>query len=118
MIRRPPRSTLFPYTTLFRSTLFFETLVQPGEFQATALEDIRQYLGELCKLAESQTPDESVVHRVLHSLTTRFEQLTARAQTFLRSLQRTIDLHGITIETFLSYKQTLIDYLERFIGEL
>src|SRR5260370_4539154 len=23
MIRRPPRSTLFPYTTLFRSTAFF-----------------------------------------------------------------------------------------------
>src|SRR3712207_7338442 len=23
MIRRPPRSTLFPYTTLFRSALFF-----------------------------------------------------------------------------------------------
>ena len=26
MIRRPPRSTLFPYTTLFRSILAFETL--------------------------------------------------------------------------------------------
>src|SRR2546426_4408324 len=25
MIRRPPRSTLFPYTTLFRSALRFET---------------------------------------------------------------------------------------------
>ena len=25
MIRRPPRSTLFPYTTLFRSTLVWET---------------------------------------------------------------------------------------------
>src|SRR2546430_12905569 len=25
MIRRPPRSTLFPYTTLFRSVLGFET---------------------------------------------------------------------------------------------
>src|SRR3712207_8442391 len=25
MIRRPPRSTLFPYTTLFRSTLFLPT---------------------------------------------------------------------------------------------
>src|SRR2546422_6827611 len=24
MIRRPPRSTLFPYTTLFRSPLYFE----------------------------------------------------------------------------------------------
>jgi uncharacterized protein (TIGR02677 family) len=98
--------------------LFFETLVQPGELQATALADICQYLGELSKVAESETADESVAHRVLHLLTTRFEQLTARAQTFLRSLQRTIDLHGISVETFLSYKQTLIDYLERFIGEL
>jgi len=98
--------------------LFFDTLVQPGELQATALADIRQFLGELSKLAESEMPDESVAHRVLHLLTTRFEQLTARAQTFLRSLQRTIDLHGITVETFLSYKQTLIDYLERFIGDL
>src|SRR2546430_13230882 len=26
MIRRPPRSTLFPYTTLFRSLLFWPTL--------------------------------------------------------------------------------------------
>src|SRR3989475_3168514 len=25
MIRRPPRSTLFPYTTLFRSKLFYAT---------------------------------------------------------------------------------------------
>src|SRR3712207_9448936 len=27
MIRRPPRSTLFPYTTLFRSVLFFVALM-------------------------------------------------------------------------------------------
>src|SRR2546427_9255321 len=27
MIRRPPRSTLFPYTTLFRSPRFFSRLV-------------------------------------------------------------------------------------------
>src|SRR2546429_7008227 len=26
MIRRPPRSTLFPYTTLFRSNLGFQTI--------------------------------------------------------------------------------------------
>src|SRR2546430_11020990 len=38
MIRRPPRSTLFPYTTLFRSLLFenervrvLDTRVAPGE---------------------------------------------------------------------------------------
>src|SRR2546425_7466260 len=33
MIRRPPRSTLFPYTTLFRSVLLHDTIgagVEPG----------------------------------------------------------------------------------------
>src|SRR2546422_5218420 len=28
MIRRPPRSTLFPYTTLFRSSIEFQRVVQ------------------------------------------------------------------------------------------
>ncbi len=28
MIRRPPRSTLFPYTTLFRSTLPKENVIE------------------------------------------------------------------------------------------
>src|SRR3712207_6939563 len=31
MIRRPPRSTLFPYTTLFRSTGHRRGLRQPGQ---------------------------------------------------------------------------------------
>src|SRR2546422_10383994 len=30
MIRRPPRSTLFPYTTLFRSKVTFKVVVCPG----------------------------------------------------------------------------------------
>src|SRR2546422_4440850 len=31
MIRRPPRSTLFPYTTLFRSDVLFSLLtIEPG----------------------------------------------------------------------------------------
>src|SRR2546426_9946162 len=30
MIRRPPRSTLFPYTTLFRSRQLAEFLLPPG----------------------------------------------------------------------------------------
>src|SRR2546421_6408468 len=29
MIRRPPRSTLFPYTTLFRSLIIFGVLISP-----------------------------------------------------------------------------------------
>ena len=31
MIRQPPRSTLFPYTTLFRSEGFAEGVVQEGQ---------------------------------------------------------------------------------------
>src|SRR3712207_8783759 len=31
MIRRPPRSTLFPYTTLFRSELLEDQLLAAGE---------------------------------------------------------------------------------------
>src|SRR3712207_8856353 len=34
MIRRPPRSTLFPYTTLFRSAIIID------EFGRTSIEDI------------------------------------------------------------------------------
>src|SRR5688572_31338199 len=39
MMRRPPRSTLFPYTTLFRSEILFEpagdqVLVEVAEFEA------------------------------------------------------------------------------------
>src|SRR5258707_1525154 len=38
MIRRPPRSTLFPYTTLFRSTQR-----APGKEQAQAAADHREH---------------------------------------------------------------------------
>jgi uncharacterized protein (TIGR02677 family) len=36
----------------------------------------------------------------------------------MRDLQSTIQLHGVTVEQFLQYKQLLIDYLERFLGDL
>lgn len=98
--------------------VYDETLVQPGELQAAALGDIRDLLRELAALAAADPPDDGKVHRTLMSLRTRFDELTARAQTFMGSLQRTIDLQGIDLDAFCAYKDTLIDYLERFIGEL
>src|SRR5438445_5087342 len=38
MIRRPPRSTLFPYTTLFRSAASIEVLTRLGKELRTAFE--------------------------------------------------------------------------------
>src|SRR3712207_8849927 len=37
MIRRPPRSTLFPYTTLFRSHFYFIYAMVMGEIQEKIL---------------------------------------------------------------------------------
>src|SRR2546425_4286068 len=39
MIRRPPRSTLFPYTTLFRSVLANDTDAEANTLTATKLSD-------------------------------------------------------------------------------
>src|SRR3990167_2102983 len=49
MIRRPPRSTLFPYTTLFRSNARFyrkNVLVKSFAKSRVAQEEKRQYLAQ------------------------------------------------------------------------
>src|SRR5437016_8947412 len=46
MIRRPPRSTLFPYTTLFRSQVVAQD--DPGNWARQALNRVRDWLGN-CK---------------------------------------------------------------------
>ena len=98
--------------------VFDEHLHRPGELQTTALQDISDFLDALLPLLAASPPDDAKLHHHLTSLTHRFEQLTARAQTFMRGLQSTVDLQGLGIDDFLAYKEKLIDYLEKFIGEL
>src|SRR3712207_8199632 len=47
MIRRPPRSTLFPYTTLFRSPFSFELLAERARGLGAGLTVATQTLGRL-----------------------------------------------------------------------
>src|SRR3712207_8632549 len=59
MIRRPPRSTLFPYTTLFRSIVTEEMVADTppcGPDPEPYLESIRQY--------EKAGYDEIYVHQI------------------------------------------------------
>ena len=98
--------------------VFTEYLHRPGELQTTALQDIGELLDALLPRLADNPPDDAKLHQLLSSLVSRFEQLTSRAQSFMRGLQSTLELHGIGVEAFLAYKEKLIDYLEKFIGEL
>src|SRR5438132_4375074 len=55
MIRRPPRSTLFPYTTLFRSWQILKP--KPLRADQTAVEDLVRSLGD-AKMELSATRSE------------------------------------------------------------
>lgn len=99
-------------------TTFDAYLHRPGELQTTALQDIGELLDALLPLLADDPPDDAKIHQILSSLVARFEQLTSRAQSFMRGLQSTLELHGIGVDAFLAYKEKLIDYLEKFIGEL
>src|SRR3712207_8137174 len=68
MIRRPPRSTLFPYTTLFRSDTLFKRSVggvrAPG---STSFEDLRHSIMD-------------VLMKLPHETTVRSEEHTSELQ--------------------------------------
>lgn len=98
--------------------VFETTFRQPGELQAAALGDILGLLRDLHALARESQVDGGKVFHGLRSLRERFNDLTDRAQVFMGSLQRSIDLHNLSVSSFLAYKELLIGYLERFIGEL
>src|SRR2546429_6652631 len=67
MIRRPPRSTLFPYTTLFRSTWTPPALAS----------EARRYGRELWRVVEAQ-----------HTASTRSEEHTSELQSRLHLVCR------------------------------
>jgi len=62
--------------------------------------------------------DDANVFNAFSLLRQRFDELTAQAQRFIGGLQRRIELQGLNVESFLTYKQRLIDYLERFLSQL
>src|SRR3712207_5047277 len=55
MIRRPPRSTLFPYTTLFRSRALVDVATAMGEAIRTVDTPVRMSDDEFCVLVPNQT---------------------------------------------------------------
>src|SRR6266851_9034811 len=98
--------------------VFEQSLRQPGELQAAALDDIRKQLDQVIFLSQQVKVDDANVFNAFSLLRQRFDELTAQAQRFIGGLQRRIELQGLNVESFLTYKQRLIDYLERFLSQL
>src|SRR2546426_3805949 len=72
MIRRPPRSTLFPYTTLFRS---LSALTNLGYKAAEAKEVVKQVLAS----RNGETPLQDLIREALKELA-RSEEHTSELQ--------------------------------------
>src|ERR1041385_7400187 len=92
MIRRPPRSTLFPYTTLFRSRYGREQARARGagdaERHQTAVADIGQRQGDGIE-GERQSPSRRVVDRFSAALIGHMEHLDAGGEAELLGAEMT-----------------------------
>jgi uncharacterized protein (TIGR02677 family) len=97
---------------------FAEAMARRAELQSVALEDIQQHLEGLLRLVAEQPPDAAKLRSTLLALVGQFESLAENAEAFMAGLARSIELKRAEAEAVLGFKARLIDYLERFIGDL
>src|SRR2546429_6725447 len=83
MIRRPPRSTLFPYTTLFRSYLICHRPLQSREARRSPPFILRSY-AVLATLSSSYPPRLGTFRCITH----RSEEHTSELQSRLHLVCR------------------------------
>lgn len=98
--------------------VFERALLHRAELQTVALEDIANRLQVLQGLSSEAAPDAAKVHATLRDLVRVFESLADNAQAFMAGIGRSIELQQAEVGAILAYKKRLIDYLERFIGDL
>ncbi len=97
---------------------FVHALTRRAELQTVALEDILARLRTLRTLAATSPLDAGKVHEALRDLLGVFTSLAENAHAFMAGLARTIELQRVDAASLMTYKKKLIDYLERFIGDL
>src|SRR5258708_17250783 len=98
MIRRPPRSTLFPYTTLFRSR-------PPERLQLRKIFDGSSVISEEIHPTQAMAFIEPVIHFAHKVLNTRSEEHTSEFQSpdhlvcrlLLEKKKQTSQLHYSTV---------------------
>lgn len=98
--------------------LYEEVLGRHGALQSVALADIRTHMRALVPLSEAEAPDPAQVNLLLRDLTRVFGDLAENARAFMAGLGRASELRGAEREAFVAYKERVIEYLERFLGDL
>jgi uncharacterized protein (TIGR02677 family) len=98
--------------------VFVQALKRRAELQSVALEDIANQLQVLLTLAKEPVPDVAKIHEILRDLVRVFEGLADNAQAFMASIGRNLELQQTDAGAVVAYKKRLIDYLDRFIGDL
>ncbi|ERS91376.1 hypothetical protein Q671_04145 [Halomonas sp. PBN3] len=97
---------------------FEQELGRRGALQSVALEDIRTRLRALLTLAQSDTPSATESQLLLRDLAGVFADLAENARAFMTGLNRTLEGQGSDVDAFLLYKERVIGYIERFLGDL
>ncbi|MDE1948420.1 MAG: TIGR02677 family protein [Burkholderiales bacterium] len=97
---------------------FAEVLARRAELQTVALEDIAHRLQALAGLLEAGSTDVAKLHETLRDLVRVFEGLAENAQAFMAGVARSLELQRADATAVAAYKSRLIDYLERFVGDL
>src|SRR5260370_30019889 len=85
MIRRPPRSTLFPYTTLFRSR-FNRFGVTPQVLLGVHVDDVGRELADLLDVGALRSADARPVEKIRELA--RSEEHTSELQSHLNLVCR------------------------------
>lgn len=97
---------------------FSETLARRAELQSVALDDIHARLISIRELMRESPPDAAKVHGALRDLMHIFAGLSNNAEAFMAGLARTLELQRADVAAVMGFKTRLIDYLQRFIGDL
>ncbi|MDR1890223.1 MAG: TIGR02677 family protein [Zoogloeaceae bacterium] len=102
--------------------VFAQSLRHRAELQTVALEDIDSRLRALQRLLGETISgdglDVAKAHEILRDLVRVFEDLTGNAQAFMAGVARSLELQQADATAIVAYKRRLIDYLERFMGDL
>src|SRR3712207_3803178 len=114
MIRRPPRSTLFPYTTLFRSILCVS--MNAGSFSMHELRVVGVEEGALLVASDSGETYRLRVDEVFHS---QVRRATHDHSIDRRLSPKEIQAHiraGMSADDVAAVTGAPLDYIQRFEG--